>query len=220
MIPPVILALDPGLDCTGWAVFRTPAHHLATLQDYAPCLVGSGYVQTKPDSRPDHLQIPARVDQMVSELKRSIDAVYSLGMFGPIVGDVVLIEVPAIYGPYASRGPQRQAKALGMARSMAVLWYTIGRLEGTFGTTAQVIPIKASGDKRGNHATVLMLWPDLPTRTRPSEDQRDAVSLGLRYLIDRRRVSIPRPPNPPAATDSAGGGPVCATTSTTPQVRP
>ena len=106
-------------------------------------------------------------------------------------GDLVVLETPAIFGPYRSRAQnkqQRQEKALGMARSMAALWYVIGRLEGFYqASAATVASVPASGDKVEHHRTVLRLWPHLPaTKTGPSEDQRDAVSQGLRFLIHHR----------------------------------
>ena len=185
----MILALDSGLDCTGWALFTAPGQPLATLQGYAPCLVASGYETTKPDSRPDHIQIPARVTLLVTSLEAALWRT-------PPLDDkltTALIEVPSAFGPYASRGPQRQEKALGMARSMACLWYTIGRLEGWLAATyppIRIVSIKAAGQKTANHAMVRVVWPHLPTvKTGPGADQLDAVYLGLRYLLDHRRVA-------------------------------
>jgi hypothetical protein len=175
-----LLALDPGLDATGWALFQPPGQRLATLQGYTPCLLASGVVVTKPDSRPDRIQVPARADAVVAGVHADVGRI-----LGP--GDVVVIETPAIYGPYASRGPDRGAKALGMARSMAVLWYLIGRLEGFF-DLAEIHLIPAAGRKQDHHQLVRSLWPQLPkTKTGPAEDHRDAVWLGLRYMMDGRR---------------------------------
>lgn len=183
----MILSLDSGLDCVGWALFTAPGQPLATLQAHAPYLLASGYVTTKPDSRPDHIQIPARVTLLVSSLAAAVWRTTPLDD----KLDTAIIEVPSAFGPYASRGPDRRQKALGMARSMACLWYTIGRLEGWLAATyppIRIISLKAAGQKAANHAMVRVVWSHLPTvKTGPGADQLDAVYLGLRYLLDRRR---------------------------------
>lgn len=179
---PWLLAIDPGLDATGWAVFDCPEGPVPLLDDYAPYLVGSGAVTSEPERgrgrlrAPDHVSVPRRLSELVAGLE-------ALWPAGP--EDVVVLETPAIFGPYNSRGANRAEKALAMARSMAVLWYTIGRLEGHYrGRGARVVSVPAAGKKEDHHATVLRLWPDIPaTKSGPAVDRRDAVSLGLRGLI-------------------------------------
>ncbi|MDX2058703.1 MAG: hypothetical protein SFV24_12940 [Gemmatimonadales bacterium] len=101
-----------------------------------------------------------------------------------------MIETPAIFGPYSRKGSDRRKLALGMADSMAMLWYVIGRLDSWLGMNGtRVVRVKASGGKSDHHRTVQVIWPHLPTtKTGPAEDQRDAVWLGLRYLTDARRA--------------------------------
>lgn len=175
----VILSLDPGLDCTGWALFRWPVSRPGTLGDYRPTLLASGAVTTPPDSRPDHESIPARADALLEALAGTIEG------RAPAPPSAMVIETPAIFGPYGSRGPahERGNKALGMARSMACLWYIIGRLEGQFHGVARIHRLKAGGKKSDHHQVVLRIWSELPaTKTGPSEDRRDAVWLGLRWM--------------------------------------
>lgn len=173
-----LLALDPGLDATGWALFERPAERPRTLQGYATSLLHSGVVTTKPINLPDHVGIPARADALVRQLDLTIYGRIDPGILS------VAIETPAIFGPYRRQGPDRGRRALEMARAMAALWYVIGRLEGHFlAADANIDRLKAAGTKAVHHTTILQIWPHLPTtRTGPSEDHRDAVALGLRWL--------------------------------------
>lgn len=182
--PRRVLALDPGLDATGWALFDAAySGARATLQEYRAGLIASGVIQTKPlPAVPDYLDVPGRARYLVGTLA-------TVAEVAP--GDLVVIETPAIFGPYRSRAVgkvDRGAKALAMARAMAVLWYVIGRLEGHFAARGLAVePVPAAGAKEDHSTTVLALWPQLPkTKTGPAADHRDAVHLGLRFLIGHR----------------------------------
>lgn len=175
-----LLALDPGLDATGWALFERPAERPRTLQGYDTSLINSGVVTTKPTDQPDHIAIPARADALAGQLAEQLSIYEGLRTASLRVA----IETPAIFGPYRRKGPDRGRLALGMARSMAALWYVIGRLEGHFHAGgARIDRVRAAGAKVFHHTTILQLWPHLPTtKTGPSEDHRDAVALGLRWM--------------------------------------
>ncbi len=173
-----VLALDPGLDATGWARYRVPdgAEPITMINDYRPYLLESGVIKTKPREGPDFQTIPRRVDELIRQLPAGGTACH------------VVIEVPTIFGPYARKGANRGALALGMARSMASLWYVIGALTGAYKARGSIlVHLPAAGEKGGHHRLVLRLWPELPTtKTGPAEDHRDAVYLGLRFLMNRK----------------------------------
>lgn len=178
----LLLAVDPGLDACGWAIYALPATRGPKVT-YQTWLKGSGTIKTAPGTGTDLGDIQTRVDTIRDGL---LGLVAAYGLETGLGEDAaVVLEVPSAFGPYANKGPDRRGMALQMARSMGILWYLIGTIrESHQARGATVTLLKAAGKKTPHHAMVRTYWPHLG---RTNEDQRDAIWLGLRFLTDARR---------------------------------
>lgn len=173
----MILAIDPSLAKTGYAWFKLPDTTPTDLQGYAPCLVESGKWVTGADE-----PIESRLAFLASMFLNKARS-----------RPTVVLEVPARIVAYA----RHQGAGAGILAGLCWLNRVIGLYEGlSLGLGLTLVRIPASRQtKTARHQRVTQVWPNLG---RTTEDQRDALALGLGYLLDRRR-------GPGVATDSGVG---------------
>ena len=174
----MILAIDPSLAKTGYAWFKLPDTPPADLQGYAACLLDSGVWKT------------SAADPIEDRLALLASQCLSYVATRPLV----VLEVPARIVAYA----RHQGAGAGILAGMCHLNRAIGLYEGlSLGLGLTLVRIPASRQtKTARHQRVTQVWPNLG---RTTEDQRDALALGLGYLLDQRRRG------PVVATDSGVG---------------
>jgi len=165
---PTLLAIDPGLDASGWAAYHIPpARTLTTLAGARPLYRHSGTIRTAP-GRPDEERLVA-IACAVDDLCHT---------YAPTV---VVVEVPATDGSYARA--RRQATS-----TEGFIKHTIKHVHRVIGVALAVAAhhgatvrfLRAKGKKRTAHALLSTSWPDLG---RTNEDQRDAIVLGYRAIM-------------------------------------
>lgn len=171
-----LMALDPGLTATGWALFRL-IERPSLLQGLAPALLASG-AWTPPGgaSRPLETRATWLVEQATRELSLAT---------GPYL---VAVEVHAMAQQYARhRGRDRSGRGHMNIEDVAKNRELCGWLAGGLCAVARVIRVPASArGKAGRSASVYDVWPHL-AGGRSNEHQRDAIALGMRVLLDGRR---------------------------------
>jgi len=176
----ILIALDPGLDATGYAVFdvpKMPPHHPG---NYRNALIDSGTIRSAIE-----VELSRRLHQLHTGL---------LALHQQHGADRIVVEVPTISGMYArQRSKARDAGSFG-ADAMTAMHHATGALL----LTGQIMDIPtdtrraAKVDKAAKTAWVVNLWPELGDR-KSNQDQRDAIYLGataLRdYATDARRAA-------------------------------
>lgn len=160
-----ILAIDPGLDRVGWAVFRIGRPYPALPADFRRALVDHGSISTSPDD-----QLPARV------------AAIHRGLIGVLEGRAirrVFVEVPRTPHTYHRNEAATTGRGF-IAGTMDSCNRAIGAIALSLHvlglTDIQMIPASPM-EKRIKSEWVLRIWPELGNR-KSNEDERDAIHLG------------------------------------------
>jgi hypothetical protein len=165
-----LLAIDPGLDHAGWAVFRTDGPRLLTYQQARDRLVDSGTLSSLSSDA-----LPLRLVLLAAGL-RTVVATH------PVTW--LVVERPQIGGTYA-RHVQRGQGFIGadlgsMHVATGALILTAAELVGP-----ECVALQAAGKvpKGERWDTVYALWPHLANRG-SNADQRDAIWLGLQAVLN------------------------------------
>jgi len=164
----ILLALDPGFDATGWAVFDLAAPP-RTLQDAVSGLKEAGEIITKP-ADPDAL----RLSQIGGQVH------FLLTMWNPAG---IAVEVPSYSGTYGRNTASRA--------SLNKLFMAIGAIlsrapgERVLTVPALTTPKETRHELLANAAR--MVAKELPTGPRGGsrEDAWDAIWLGCQVLLER-----------------------------------
>jgi hypothetical protein len=167
----VLLAVDPGIDVTGWATFRMDGPKILVLQQSQGRFLAKGSLRTSPTE-----DLVLRVGSLASQLT---EVIVSQG------ARWVAIEQPAISGVYQRHQGQRGqgfiTGTMGLMHVATGALILAARLVG-----ALVVLVPASRRQKAlRHRDVYLLWPHL--RHASNADERDAVHVGLQLLTDSRR---------------------------------
>ncbi len=175
----VVVAIDPGLDATGVAVFDLRGWRpLEPWADVLRRLVQHEVIRTSPETAmPDRLgALHARVTDLLRELRP----------------ERCYVEQPAIAGVYASRRGRQRGKSPLNAESIQKLNWAIGALV-TAATgelvAVQLVPApKIPKEQRIAFVRTALarLGHPLGTQARVSPDLLDAIFLGATCLTDDR----------------------------------
>lgn len=167
----ILLALDPGIDDTGWAVFRVPLTPPVHVNQYRGALIASGSFSSGTDA-----PTPKRLHQLYRGLLAVVQE------HGP---DHAIIEIPAHGGTYTRNRRKAETDDGFMPDKMAHAHRATGAL--MLACSLLGVPIdarRASGmAKKLKSEWVVNIWPDLGNR-HSNEDQRDAIHLGATALRD------------------------------------
>jgi Holliday junction resolvasome RuvABC endonuclease subunit len=164
-----LLAIDPGLDVTGWALFKTNGHRPATLNDALTRLCDSGQLITAP-----HETLSFRLAHL------SVEVGHLAALRDP---GWVAVEMPAYAGAY-SGGRERQV-------SVGKLYMAIGAILAALDPrdVVQVPAIRQPKAVRHEllEAAAREALVALPTGPRGGarEDIWDAIWLGVTALMER-----------------------------------
>lgn len=176
-----LLALDPGLTATGWAVIRWPGGRVADLTTLRPCLLDAGIWRP-----PGGASAP--IEQRATWLvARATDALR--GTTGPWYAAIEVPPVARQYARYASR--DRSGRGHLNLESSALHREIVGWLAGGLCSVATVVRMPATGRKQHRAALVRTIWPAL---ARAGEHLTDAIYLAVRLLTDERRHWQEAPP--------------------------
>jgi hypothetical protein len=167
-----LLALDPGLDQYGWAVFRTDGPRLLTYQQARTRLVDSGSVASLPSDA-----LPLRLVLLAAGLRTVV------AEHGPAW---LVVERPQIGGTYARHAAVQRGQGFigadlgSMHVATGALILTAAELVGP-----ECVALQAAGKvpKGERWDTVYALWPHLNNRG-SNADQRDAIWLGLQAVLN------------------------------------
>lgn len=176
----ILIALDPGLDATGYAVFRVPLKPPVHANQYRGALLESGTLRSATDA-----DLPHRLARLAVELSVLLAAQ---------APDVVLIEVPAIAGIYRRQAERaRDAGAFGAAAMTAMHHATGALILAAHQAGVEVVTRRAATvGKPAKTAWVVGVWPELGGR-KSNQDQRDAIYLGAtalgQYAAEARRAA-------------------------------
>jgi len=165
-----ILAIDPGFDTTGWAVFRCRPDQLPqTLNHALGLLHATGEICTS-TADPDHVRLASLAQQM----KNLLEAYFPV---------LVYLERPAYAGDYGGRRARRA--------EVNKLYMAIGALQAVIrGPQLFTVPaIRTPKDTRHqllSHAAQVsrVSLPEGP-RGGARQDQLDAIWLGCQALLER-----------------------------------
>lgn len=172
----MLLALDPGIDITGWAALKTDGPRSLVLQQAAGRLITKGSLRTATDDE---------LDQRLVSLSVSLRAVIEAQ--DPAW---VAVERPAIGRTYARHeavSTSRTGAQSFMGATMGLMHLATGALILTARSAGcEVILYAASGRKKvARHQDVYLVWPHL--RHASNADERDALWIGLQLVTDTRR---------------------------------
>jgi hypothetical protein len=165
----MILALDPGIDDTGWALIRTE-RSILTYHQASKLLLGSGTLRT------------ITKDDLIGRLASLCGQLETLIQYRPGIL-VVAIEQPAISGTYKRHAGRDEM----IHRRLAPMHLATGALAAT---AMRLLPgavefTSAGGSGKQDRSLVLRsIFPELK---QSNQDQRDAVWLGLSVLTDGTR---------------------------------
>lgn len=176
----ILLALDPGLVATGYAVFNVPRLPPTQPGNYRNSLMAHGTIRSG---------INATLAERLHQLHTGLAAV--IREHAP---DRMIVEMPAIEGMYArqrakarDKGSFGAAETNAMHRATGALLVT-GPIFGVPTDTARAAKV----EKDFKTAWVVITWPDLDNRG-SNQHERDAIYLGatnLRtYAADARRAA-------------------------------
>lgn len=172
----VLLAVDPGIDVTGWAAFRTDGPRTLVLQQAADRLLAKGSLRSTMTD-----DLPARIRALAQQLTAVIvdhGATW------------VAIERPAIGGTY-DRHAQGQT---GFTRGGSAVHVSLAPMHVATGALilaaqlvgATVILVPASRKPKAlRHRDVYLVWPQFHHAS--NSDERDALYIGLQLVTDTRR---------------------------------
>lgn len=173
----VLLALDPGIDVTGWAAFRTDGPRSLVLQQAGHRLLAKGSLRT-----PATMALPDRVVDLGAQLGTILGA-HTVAW--------VAIEEPRRGGTYArhQQGRTGLTQADTVHASLAPMHIATGALILTARlASARVFMVPASGrPKPLRHRDVYLVWPGFKASRTCNADERDALYLGLQLVTDTRR---------------------------------
>jgi Holliday junction resolvasome RuvABC endonuclease subunit len=165
----ILLALDPGLDATGYAVFTVPRLPPSQPGNYRNAKLAHGTIRSGLNAT-----LAERLHQLHTGLADLIRE------HGP---DRIVVEVPAIAGMYdRQRGKARDKGSFGAA-AMTAMHHATGALL----LTGQMHDIPtdtaraATVGKPAKTAWVVNIWPELDNRG-SNQDERDAIYLGATNL--------------------------------------
>lgn len=161
-----VLALDPGLDCAGMAVYQLPATPVLRLEACRSLCLWHGSVRTRPADPLTH-----RLHRIGDELRFRLRAHTCTRL---------VIERPAIDGTYGRNRHRTRGKDGFIPGTMKYVHQVIG-LAAFVGRDLglDVTLVKAEGRKEIQHQRLAAAWPDLG---RTNGDERDAILLGTRVL--------------------------------------
>lgn len=165
-----MIALDPGIDVTGWASFRSrgPPNTPNTLNEALRRLTGAGELTTT-TSDPDH----QRLFDLGLQVRNLVSG------YGP---DIVVVEVPAFIGDYGGRGERRAA----VNRLYMALGAILGRLGGVEVVGRPAIRTPKETRHELLHTAARASGLELPYGPRGGarEDTWDAIWVGCEALLD------------------------------------
>lgn len=177
-----LLALDPGMDEVGYALFDVQDVRRALAYQDVDARFLAADTMHEPLRRGDTER--SQVYRVHAYIRRLQDLLADPGR------TLVLVERPAttaIYGYNRAKG----ATARNMAGPMSLQHFAAGSLTGALLTLSAgvllVPPIKASRKSTVSLRDVTTLRSILPRLTRSSEHCRAACALAIRYLTDHRR---------------------------------
>lgn len=183
MTAPPFLAIDPGLDLAGWALYepgQVPLMGITLEERAGPALVAYGRLVTKPGT-----PIATRLGQLTR------------GMHDLVVAEhrplEVVIEMPADVALYARNAGARLRQ---LFRQLSKLHMAIGALQGgaeLAGGTVHLLrtPRTKKAQKQDIARRVLARWDPRGRPVRSTvEDERDAIYLGAHYLLERRAALL------------------------------
>lgn len=172
----ILLALDPGLDLTGWAAFRVPRIPPVQPNQFRGALLGSGAFGSGPGA-----ELPERLLQLHRGLAEVIAAHQP---------DLVVVEIPRIAGSYARTRAAAKTADGPMLGDLA----TMHRATGALLLAARLLGVEADTRRASamkkplKSAWVVNIWPELGNR-KSNADQRDAIHLGATALGDYARAA-------------------------------
>ena len=177
----MILAIDPSLDATGWALVRIEPR-IFTYQQARGLLIASGTWES--DAKAD---LMARMIELADQLKGWCIAASTAGV------RVVAIERPEVGRTYRQHTQQHRPDLADAGSvihaALAPMHVVTGALALTahrqLGETASIEFVKAGVSKKKDRNMILrQLYPEL---VKSNQDRRDAVWLALSVLTDNRR---------------------------------
>ncbi len=162
-----LLAIDPGMDDTGYAVFL-PCCRPRTVNDALRALLESGTIST--DTRDTD---PERLASLGLQIRHLVEA------HGP---SLAAVEVPAYAGNYGGR----QARRAGVNKLFQAIGAIFSRLAGV-----EVLTVPALNTKKETRHQLLdhaaqVIGVELPQGPRGGsrEDEWDAIWIGVQTLLE------------------------------------
>lgn len=168
-----LLALDSGIDVTGWALFAIPDCRPWTVDDYRKAFLAKGSLRTKPSET-----LPQRLMGLHVQLRRLVSE-------QPMI-DVLLVEIPKFDGQNREKLSRARTRDGFAKADVATMNRAIGALllSGVLCGIPEVIPKRASGvEKKVKSAWALNIWPEFGDGN-SNADERDALHLGALSLAE------------------------------------